>query len=314
MHHSLSVLFALALTASPATGQSQLPKAVEWHIGTALEKQLTKNAPWVQLLDRSTMSIGRYRLKAGSNDGQSPHDRDEVYYVVAGKGQFTAAGETRSLAKGDLVFVAARAKHHFHDITKDLDVLVFFSTGIPVAGGMVAGPKPTEQTPYAEQSPRGATRIFYWFGPDSAGQVAIDYGRPRWQGQYAQFLGKPSGKRWRFGENFWTTLDTNMELTIGDAKVPIGHYYVALQNDTKNGLELLLLDPQPVRKQRLDAYEVTKTTGGIRIPVKKERAKQFASRLTIELSVDRKERDRGTLVVTFGGNEMRADVVMHPHR
>jgi hypothetical protein len=31
---------------------------------------------------------------------------------------------------------------------------------------------------------------------------------------------KPAGKRWRFGENFWTTLDTNMELTIGGVKVP----------------------------------------------------------------------------------------------
>ncbi|MFT4513807.1 MAG: hypothetical protein ACI91B_002513 [Planctomycetota bacterium] len=234
--------------------------------------------------------------------------------MVEGKGSFTAAGETREISKGDLVFVAAKASHHFHDITKDLDLLVMFSSAVPITGGMVAAPKPTEQTPFPENSPRGATRIFYWFGHDSAGQVAMQYGRARWQQQFAQFLSKPSGSRWRCGENFWTTLDPNMPLTIGGTEVPVDLYYVALQNDKKRGLELVLLAPQKIRKQRLDAYEANKTTGGLTIPLKRSAARPSAGRLSIELKVAAKQRDRGALEISFGGNLLRADVVMHPHR
>ena len=310
----LASLLALTMTLDFAASQNAPPPPVEWLTGKQREAALAKQSTWLPLLDRSTLSIGRYRLRAGGKDGQSPHDQDEVYFVVAGKGQFTAAGETRDISKGDLVFVAAKATHRFHDVTEDLDLLVMFSSAVPITGGMVAAPPPTEQTPFPENSPRGATRIFYWFGPDSAGQVAMQYGRARWKQQYAQFLSKPSGQRWRCGENFWTTLDTNMPLVIGGTKGPIGLYYVAMQNDKQRGLELVLLDPQQIRKQRLDAYEVTKTTGGLIIPLKRSPAQPSAGRLSIELTVTKKERDRGALEISFGGNLLRADVVMHPHR
>ncbi|MCK5944476.1 MAG: cupin domain-containing protein, partial [Planctomycetes bacterium] len=290
------------------------PPAVEWRVGADAEQAAAKATPWVPMLSRSTLSVGRYRLKAGSRDGQSPHDRDEVYFVVSGKGSFTAAGETRELRGGDLVFVAGKATHHFHDITEDLDLLVMFSDAVPTTGGMIAGPKPTEQTPYPETSARGSTRIFYWFGPDSAGQVAIDFGRPRWNGRYGTFLGQPSGRRWRFGENFWTTLDTNMALTLGGVEVPVGGYYCVLQNDPEHGLQLVLLDPDVVRAQRLDAYEANKTTGGILVPLQKGEAKVPAGRLEVELTVDRERRDTGRMRVRFGSNELTAALRMHPHR
>jgi len=308
------VAIALLAPAPLARAQQGPPPPVVWRIGAQAEKLLANTTAWVPMLGRSTLSVGRYRLRAGSADGQSPHDRDEVYFVVAGKGRFTAAGQTRDVAAGDLVFVAAKAKHHFHDVTEDLDLLVIFSDAVPTTGGMIAGPKPTEQTPYPETSARGSTRIFYWYGPDSAGQVAIDYGRPRWNGNYGTFLKQPSGRRWRFGENFWTTLDTNMALTIGGVDVPIGGYYCVVQNDAKAGLQLVLLDPDEVRKQRLDAYEANKTRGGILIPLKGGPATLPTGRLEIELEVDRAERDRGALRVRFGKHELSADLKMHPHR
>jgi quercetin dioxygenase-like cupin family protein len=309
-------LVAIALLAAAPTVVSQAgpPPPVVWRIGSQLDELLSGSTPWVPMLGRSTLSVGRYRLPAGSRDGQSPHDRDEVYFVVAGKAKFTAAGETRDLRAGDTVFVAGKAKHHFHDITEDLDVLVFFSDAVPTTGGMIAGPKPTEQTPYPETSARGSTRIFYWYGPDSAGQVAIDHGRPRWNGRYQQFLDQPSKRRWRLGENFWTTLDTNMALTIGDTEVPIGAYYCVLQNDATAGLELVLLDPDEVRRRRLDAYEASKTTGGIRIGLEKGKAAVPAGRLEITLDVDRARRDTGTVRIRFGAHEMSAELKMHPHR
>ncbi len=307
---SLAVLFFAAI----AHTQDKPPAAVEWLLEHELRPTLTKAGPWLPLLSRPTLSLGRYRLPKGGEDGQQPHDRDEVYQVLKGAAKFTADGTTRDLLAGDVVFVAAGAKHHFHDITEDLDLLVFFSDARPATGGMMVGPAPTGQTPYAETSPRGATRIFYWFGPDSAGQVNIDHGRPAWNPAYAKFLAAPAKSRWRCGENFWTTLDTNIDLVIGGTEVPVGMYYVVMQHLAERGPELVLLDPQAVRKQRLDAYEAGKTSGGIVVPLRHEKAPLAASRLQFELTVDRSERDRGELRLHFGPHLLRADVVMKPAR
>lgn len=59
-------------------------------------------------------------------DPQTPHTRDEVYVIVAGKGYFVN-GESRHLFNhGDVLFVPAGVKHHFEDFTDDLLVWVIF--------------------------------------------------------------------------------------------------------------------------------------------------------------------------------------------
>ena len=307
MYARLAPAFLSTLLASALTAQQGPPPKVQWFPAAALADGKT----WQPLLDRATLTIGRYRLAAGATDGQQPHDRDEVYCVLTGKAKFTAAGETRDVGPGDCVFVAADAAHHFHDVVEDLDLMVFFSSARAATGGMIEGPAPTAQTPYPETSPRGATRIFYWFGPSSAGQVSIDFGQPRWKAQYGAFLTKPSGRRWRFGQNFWTTLDTNMPLELGGVEVPVGLYYVVLQH-REQGLELVLLDPAKVRARRLDAYEAGKTDGGIVVPLQKAAAAVPAQRLAFELQVDRERKDCGVLRLRFGPHELSCDVVMHP--
>jgi mannose-6-phosphate isomerase-like protein (cupin superfamily) len=294
---------------APGTAQEP-PPAVQWFPAATGGD----GKAWQPLLDNATTSLGRYRLPRGGEDRQQPHDRDEVYCVLAGKARFTAGGETRGVGPGDCVFVAARVEHRFHDIDSDLELVVFFSTAVPTTGGMAAGPEPTEQTPYPETSARGGARIFYWYGPDSAGQIAIDHGRPRWNPGYGVFLDRPSGKRWRCGENFWTTLDTNIPLELGGVDVPVGLYYVVLQHDQEHGLQLVLLDPDPVRERRLDAYEAPRTTGGILVPLQRRAAAIPAARLEIELTVDRDRRDRGYLRLRFGPNELHADLALHPAR
>lgn len=269
-------------------------------------------APWAPFLQTSTMAAGRYRLAKGAADGQSPHDRDELYFVLAGAAKLQAGNETRAVAAGDAVFVAAHVPHRFLDVEQDLDVLVFFSKAKPAAGGMAAGPRPTEQTPYDEASQRGNARVFYWFGPDSAGQFCIDFGRPAWQPGFAKFVETAGGPRWRFGENHWTTLDTNMELEIGGVAVPIGQWYCVLQNDKDARMQLVLLDPQEVRKRRLDAYEAPMTSGGITIPLALARSEHVASSLDVVLAVDRAQRDRATLSIRFGPYVLTAPVLMRP--
>ena len=66
-------------------------------------------------------------LPAGSLDSQSPHNEDEVYYVVNGRGTIDVAGERRPVQSGSMVFVARQVEHRFVDIEEELSILVFFA-------------------------------------------------------------------------------------------------------------------------------------------------------------------------------------------
>lgn len=314
-HSAIAVALLVPLAFTPGAAAQQSPTAgVRWvDSARVAEQRAQSKAPWLPLFTTPTLSMGRYALGKGAVDEQSPHARDEVYHVLAGKAKLQAGDEARVVAAGDTVFLAARVPHHFFEIEADLDLLVFFTAARVATGGMAAAPPPTEQTPFPETSQRGNTRIFYWFGPDSAGQVAIDFGRPRWQPAFAKFLQQPSGPRWRFGENFWTTLDTNMPLTLGGIDIAVGQYYLVLQR-TEAGTQLVLLDPADLRRRRLDAYEANKTTGGITIPLQASKLEQPAAELDIELTVEATAKDTGMLSIRFGPHQLTAPLRMHPHR
>ncbi len=59
-------------------------------------------------------------------DPQIPHDRDEIYAVVKGSGQFLLGGRRISFKAGDVLFVPAGVEHRFEDFTDDLATWVFF--------------------------------------------------------------------------------------------------------------------------------------------------------------------------------------------
>ena len=87
-----------------------------------------------QFVNRGTLSAGLYVLEAGTTDPQQPHAEDEVYYVLSGRARITVDGEERAVVAGDVLFVAAWADHHFHDIADRLSLLVFFAPEHAVAG------------------------------------------------------------------------------------------------------------------------------------------------------------------------------------
>jgi mannose-6-phosphate isomerase-like protein (cupin superfamily) len=51
---------------------------------------------------------------------QTPHDQDELYIVVSGRGELVHDGERDRFEPGDLLFVAAGVEHHFEDASDDL--------------------------------------------------------------------------------------------------------------------------------------------------------------------------------------------------
>jgi mannose-6-phosphate isomerase-like protein (cupin superfamily) len=59
------------------------------------------------------LEIGVYVLVAPEPDRQQPHEDDEVYYVLEGRGTLDVEGETVELEEGHAVFVPAHAEHRF---------------------------------------------------------------------------------------------------------------------------------------------------------------------------------------------------------
>lgn len=96
------------------------------------EKRLKEAKSYLPFLNVDSLHCGIYCLAVGAKDGQSPHQQDEIYYVESGVAKINIEGNDYDLRKGSIVFVPAKAEHHFHSIKEDLKTLVFFSKG-PVA-------------------------------------------------------------------------------------------------------------------------------------------------------------------------------------
>jgi mannose-6-phosphate isomerase-like protein (cupin superfamily) len=90
-------------------------------------QQAESGKPYLQFISEGTMSLGLYVLAAGATDAQSPHEEDEIYYVVSGRGAVDVAGERRPVRAGSIVFVAKEVEHRFVDIEEDLSILVYFA-------------------------------------------------------------------------------------------------------------------------------------------------------------------------------------------
>ena len=82
---------------------------------------------YVDFLASEKLSVGLSVWPAGSVDRQRPHEEDEVYYVIGGRGFIRVADEDRAVKAGSLVFVAAHVEHRFYDIEEELRVLVFWA-------------------------------------------------------------------------------------------------------------------------------------------------------------------------------------------
>lgn len=80
-----------------------------------------------EFLRVDSMSAGLYALRAREEDPQRPHNQDELYYVVSGRGRFRTGDTDRPVGPGSILYVQAGAEHRFHSITQDLSVLVVFA-------------------------------------------------------------------------------------------------------------------------------------------------------------------------------------------
>jgi mannose-6-phosphate isomerase-like protein (cupin superfamily) len=83
--------------------------------------------PYLEFLRSESFELGLYELAAGSEDVQKPHDEDEVYVVLSGRGRFVVDGDDLAVGPGSVLFVGKHAVHRFHSIEEDLSIVVAFS-------------------------------------------------------------------------------------------------------------------------------------------------------------------------------------------
>ena len=92
-----------------------------------VEQVAREDQRYLEFLRVPDLSVGLYQLSVGEADPQSPHEEDEVYYVISGRAQIQVGDEVRPVQAGSIVYVATEVPHKFVNIEEDLQILVFFA-------------------------------------------------------------------------------------------------------------------------------------------------------------------------------------------
>jgi mannose-6-phosphate isomerase-like protein (cupin superfamily) len=115
---------ALAVAGS---AQTPMPAGQAYSLGKALAEREKSARAVYNIMRVPSMRLLIYALAAGEEDKQTPHEEDEIYYVVKGKATLRVEDQEFPVEPGALLYVPAHAVHKFHSITEAIDTLVFFS-------------------------------------------------------------------------------------------------------------------------------------------------------------------------------------------
>ena len=99
---------------------------IEYDLDTYLDKIKKSNSYFHTFINKDSLAAGILILKTGEEDTQTPHESDEVYFVISGNGFLKIKNKDYKVSKNKLFFVAKDVEHFFHGNTKELKVLYFF--------------------------------------------------------------------------------------------------------------------------------------------------------------------------------------------
>jgi mannose-6-phosphate isomerase-like protein (cupin superfamily) len=92
-----------------------------------VQQRLAAGTGGYEIVHRSPgLEIGVYVLVAPEPDRQAPHEDDEIYVVLEGRGVLTVENEQIPVEQGRAVFVPAGAEHRFTGY-EGLSLLVIFT-------------------------------------------------------------------------------------------------------------------------------------------------------------------------------------------
>lgn len=79
---------------------------------------------YAEVFAHGSLSVEIYA--PGLVDEQGPHSRDEIYVIASGSGHFDLEGRIQPVETGEVLFVAAQARHKFVDYSDDFSTWVMF--------------------------------------------------------------------------------------------------------------------------------------------------------------------------------------------
>lgn len=157
--------------------------------------------------------------------------------------------------------------------------------------------------------PRMSTRVLYFGETAPLGQISIQYGQPVWKPEYDRMLTESRNTSNRLGSDFWTSLDTDLDLTIAGTAVPKGQWFLGLRIDEDGKPHLMVMEAAAVRELKGDGFQTEMFQAKINAPLQHSRTEQEVDKLTITLSTEGKDLGQSELIVTWGTHRMAAPIV-----
>ncbi|HLQ37985.1 MAG TPA: DUF2911 domain-containing protein [Planctomycetota bacterium] len=157
--------------------------------------------------------------------------------------------------------------------------------------------------PLAQPMLRRCSRVV--FAPAKDGKLLaalLDHGTPAWNGERAKAMAAlKTGSRWRFGTDWWTTLDSDVPLLIGGKKLPAGCWHLVLQKADGDGWNLCCCAAADQLGQRLDAFSADQAKPALVVPLTVAKATKMADALQVQFAVDGRQL---LLEVLFGDHRL----------
>ena len=90
----------------------------------ALDKLHQSGKEFIPLFNHGSLTIEIY--KPHLTDNQDIHEKDEIYIIISGQGEFVNNGYRTNFKPGDFLFVPAGVDHRFENFTEDFATWVIF--------------------------------------------------------------------------------------------------------------------------------------------------------------------------------------------
>lgn len=177
-----------------------------------------------------------------------------------------------------------------------------------IEAAMKTNSGPANATVYEQCVDRKNARVVWFTKRGAPGQIAVDWSPVPWRAEFAEGVksGKFTGQKWRLGADFWTRIDTSLDLRFGDTVVPAGYYYLTLEQKNADTIVLAFHDPVAVRKAKLDAYMSPRLSGGIEVAMKHASGDKVAQALTFTVAMKEGSKTDGELGIQFGDHALVA--------
>lgn len=92
---------------------------IEFDINEYIKNIAKSTSYYHTFINRDNLAAGVLRLDSGEEDTQSPHENDEIYYVVRGDGFLNIAGKDYPISEAKAYFVGKNIITNFMGTKKN---------------------------------------------------------------------------------------------------------------------------------------------------------------------------------------------------